>query len=161
MDRPVDDASALAPDHGLDPSRQLPDLTKIEALLREKDDTHRFAGLALLKPALDNSQSLRQDHEALEQLWAALSSSFLDRLLRTGSKASGDNAQAMLDLAVSVLHAFAVLLPEAARAETKFTGRIPGLVAALVYWFDNPSHQLTSPFTLAPPKLTLVRNGGL
>lgn len=112
-----------------------PSLQKIQDLLKSKDDTARFVGLAMLKSALDNSPQLRQDEEAVTALWASISPRFLDRLLRTGS---GENpaqkdARQMLDLAVSVIHTFAVLLPDQERAGPKFCDRIPRLVACLTY----------------------------
>jgi hypothetical protein len=107
-------------------------IAKIQSLLRAKDDTKRFVGLALLKSVLDNP-SLQQDDQTIQSLWASLSPVFLDRLLRTGSKASTKNAKEMLDLAVSILHTFAVLLPDASKTDAKFLDRIPGLVNAVLY----------------------------
>jgi hypothetical protein len=105
---------------------------RIKALLEAKDDTQRFVGLALLKSVLDNSQDLRQDTPALQALWHSLSSKFLDRLLRTGSSPSNQNARDMLDLAVSVLHTFANLLPDQDRDQPKFIERLPKLVDAVL-----------------------------
>ncbi|RDA91517.1 hypothetical protein CP533_4559 [Ophiocordyceps camponoti-saundersi (nom. inval.)] len=109
------------------------DLVNIQNLLQARDDTQRFVGLALLKSVLDNSQELRQDEAVVQSLWASLSAKFVDRLLRTGSNPANQNAKDMLDLAVSVLHTFAALLPESSRADAKFTGRIPGLVGSVLY----------------------------
>ncbi|KAF7541197.1 hypothetical protein G7Z17_g12028 [Cylindrodendrum hubeiense] len=109
------------------------DLAKLQTLLRAKDDTQRFVGLALLKSVLDSSPELREDEQTVQSLWAALSPKFLDRLLRTGSKPSNTNAKEMLDLVVSVLHIFAILLPERAGSDPKFIDRIPGLVNAVLY----------------------------
>ncbi|CAM1502873.1 Fc.00g076490.m01.CDS01 [Cosmosporella sp. VM-42] len=116
-----------------EPASQAADLAKLQTLLKAKDDTQRFVGLALLKSVLDNSEALRQDASTIQSLWSSLSSKFLDRLLRTGSKPSNQNAKEMLDLVVSVLHTFAVLLPERAGSDARFVGRIPGLVAAVLY----------------------------
>lgn len=107
-------------------------LTKIQACLKSKDDTQRFVGLALLKSALDNVDSLRQDEAVLQQLWSCISPRFLERLIRTGSNPSGENAKEMLTLGVSVLHTFAVLLPDKVRTQPGFVERIPGLVAAVL-----------------------------
>ena len=63
---------------GLDPSATF---QKIQDLLKARDDTSRFVGLALLKTVLDNGQLL-QDSERLRVLWESLSPKFLDRLLR-------------------------------------------------------------------------------
>lgn len=108
-------------------------LLKIQHLLKAKDDTQRFVGLALLKSLLDNSPQIRQDEVALQELWSSISSKFLDRLLRTGSSPTKDNAKEMLDLVVSVLYIFSVLLPSASLSKSKFTGRVQGLVAAVLY----------------------------
>ncbi|KAG6037560.1 hypothetical protein E4U41_004913 [Claviceps citrina] len=111
-------------------------VAKIKALLEAKDDTQRFVGLALLKSVLDNTPELRQDAASIQHLWASVSPRFLDRLVATGSqpaRGGKKNVKEMLDLAVSVMHTFAALVPEALRAERKFTGRIPGLVRAVLY----------------------------
>jgi hypothetical protein len=118
---------------------------KVKTLLRAKDDTSRFVGLALLKSVLDNTPELRNDEEAVVSLWGSIPSKFLDRLIRTGSKqhksaaaSSSDSSRKdtndMLDLAVSVLHTFAVLLPENAKQNPKLLDRIPQLVAGLLHW---------------------------
>ncbi|EQL00194.1 hypothetical protein G6O67_006192 [Ophiocordyceps sinensis] len=115
------------------PGDQGTNIENIRALLRAKDDTQRFVGLALLKSVLDNSPQLRQHEQTVQLLWGSLSSKFLDRLLLTGSNPSNKNAKEMLDLAVSVLHTFAALLPAQLRADPKLTGRIPGLVGAVLH----------------------------
>lgn len=115
------------------PALEDANLARIHALLKAKDDTQRFVGLALLKSLLDNSPQIRQDEAALQELWASISSKFLDRLLRTGSKPSSDNSKEMLDLAVSILHTFSILLPAESLSKSKFTDRVGGLVAAVLY----------------------------
>ncbi|OIW33509.1 DUF1941-domain-containing protein [Coniochaeta ligniaria NRRL 30616] len=112
-----------------------PSLQKIQDLLKTKDDTARFVGLAMLKSALDNSPALRQDEQAIVALWGSISPKFLDRLLRTGSgeTPSQKEGKEMLDLAVSVIHTFAVLLPDHEKAGPRFHDRIPRLVACLTY----------------------------
>lgn len=125
-------------DQGHAPKAELPaedaaNIAKIQTLCKTKDDTQRFVGLALLKTVLDNSEQLRQNQDVVQQLWASISSKFLDRLLRTGSKPSSPNAREMLDLAVSVLHIFAILLPDESTGRSRFTDRIPGLVGAVLY----------------------------
>jgi hypothetical protein len=117
---------------------------KVKTLLGAKDDTSRFVGLALLKSVLDNTPELRSDEEAIVSLWGSISPKFLDRLIKTGSKQPKSSASSsessrkdtndMLDLAVSVLHTFAVLLPEKERQNAKFLDRIPHLVAGLLHW---------------------------
>lgn len=114
-----------------------PSLEKIQYLLKTKDDTSRFVGLAVLKSALDNSPELRQDEDAVLALWASIPPKFLDRLLRTGSGESRNQpqkeAKEMLDLAVSVIHTFAALLPDNEKAGSKFYATIPRLVECLTY----------------------------
>lgn len=113
-------------------------ISKIQTLLAAKDDTSRFVGLALLKSVLDNSQALRESEETVTALWESISPKFLDRLIKTASRnhASVKNGQDMLDLAVSVLHTFATLLPDKARKDGRMTGRIPLLVACLLHWYE-------------------------
>jgi hypothetical protein len=108
-------------------------LEKIKLLLKAKDDTQRFVGLALLKTALDNSASLREDEAAIRAFWRSTSSKFLDRLLKTGLNPSNKDGKDMLDLAISVLHTFALLLPESERCEAKFTDRVSVLVPAVLH----------------------------
>lgn len=102
-------------------------------LLKARDDTSRFVGLALLKSVLDN-EALVNDSERLHVLWEAISPKFLDRLLRAeqGGKTSKEEARNMIDLAVSILHTFTVLLPEASRKEKRLTGRTAPLIRALL-----------------------------
>ncbi|KAF5227371.1 hypothetical protein FAUST_11820 [Fusarium austroamericanum] len=109
------------------------DINKILSLLKAKDDTQRFVGLALLKSVLDGSEQLRQDEQTVQSVWSSLSPKFLDRLLRTGSNPSTKNSKEMLDLVVSVLHIFAILLPDQATSDVKFINRIPLLVNAVLY----------------------------
>lgn len=117
-----------------------PSVQKIQTLLGAKDDTSRFVGLALLKSVLDNTPELRSNEEAIVGLWESIPPKFLDRLIRTGSKQTPSGAPSrkdsndMLDLAVSVLHTFAVLLPDNARQNYRLLGRIPQLVACLLHW---------------------------
>ncbi|OAA44836.1 DUF1941 family protein [Metarhizium rileyi] len=130
------DRAAAQPSHSSQadsPNTANATLSRIKTLLKSKDDTQRFVGLALLKSVLDNTPELRQDGQAVSTMWESISPKFLDRLIKTGSKPSGDNVKEMLDLVVSVTHTFAALLPESARSEAKFTGRIPGLVGAVLY----------------------------
>ena len=118
---------------------QSPSIQKIQVLLGAKDDTSRFVGLALLKSVLDNTPELRNDEEAIVSLWESIPAKFLDRLIKTGSKQKSSDTRRkdsndMLDLAVSVLHTFAALLPETAKKSPKLVDRIPQLVACLLRW---------------------------
>ncbi|POR37149.1 Uncharacterized protein TPAR_02679 [Tolypocladium paradoxum] len=133
MEPPTTEAAQTSNDDA--PSDEAVSIAKIQQLLKAKDDTQRFVGLALLKSVLDNSQQLRENEQVVESLWDSLPSKFLDRLLRTGSKPPNrnQNAKEMLDLVVSVLHTFATLLPEQSTGDAKFAGRIPGLAGAVLY----------------------------
>jgi hypothetical protein len=113
------------------------DINQIQSLLRAKDDTQRFVGLALLKSVLDGPEQIRQDEQAVQSLWSSLSPKFLDRLLRTGSNPSTKNSNELLDLVVSVLHIFSILLPDQARCDAKFLDRIPLLVSAVLYRYSR------------------------
>jgi hypothetical protein len=106
---------------------------KIQELLKSKDDTSKFVGLALLKSVLDNGQ-LSQDQELLRTLWESISPKFIDRLLhsRPSDKVTKAEAQNMVDLAVAVLHTFAVLLPQDCQKDARLVGRTSPLVKALV-----------------------------
>ncbi|KAK3296154.1 Neurochondrin-domain-containing protein [Chaetomium fimeti] len=122
---------------------QPPSIQKIQELLGAKDDTSRFVGLALLKSVLDNTAELRNDEEAIVSLWESIPPKFLDRLIKTGSKQTPSSdtrrkdSNDMLDLAVSVLHTFASLLPETAKNGPKLVDRIPQLVACLLQCSDE------------------------
>ena len=107
---------------------------KIQDLLKAKDDTSRFVGLALLKAVLDNGPDLVQDPHRLQTLWEALSPKFLDRLLKAhlNQKIKREEAKDMVDLAVAVLHTFTVLIPEDNRQNDRLIGRTSPLVKALV-----------------------------
>lgn len=109
-------------------------LEQTKALLRAKDDTSRFVGLALLKSVLDNQPDLRNDSARIAALWEAISAKFLDRLLRASrnKKVTRQEAKDMTDIAVSVFHTFAILLPEESRHEKRFIARAPALMSALV-----------------------------
>lgn len=120
----------------LDPSQNdAVTISKIQELLKTKNDTSRFVGLALLKSVLDNSAQLRQDEAAITILWNSVPPKFLDRLLRSGSRqstSSGD-AKDMIDIAVAVLHTFSLLLPEEAKRDTSLISRIPSLVSVILH----------------------------
>lgn len=113
-------------------------LDEIKGYLRQKDDTSRFVGLALLKSALDTQPSVRQDEVVLNSLWESISPTFLARLLRAANKYNEqENAKEMVDIAVSVLHIFAILLPAEKREDTKFVSRIDGLLSCLEQWYKR------------------------
>lgn len=106
---------------------------KMRQLLKTRDDTSRFVGLALLKTVLDNG-ALFQEPERIQTLWEALSPNFLDRLLRApqSQKVSKEEGKDMVDLAVSVLHTFSILLPENSRRDKRLTERTAPLIQALL-----------------------------
>jgi len=122
--------ATMEPKSGLDPASTM---EKMIDLLRAKDDTSRFVGLALLKSVLDNGQ-LAHDSENLRLLWEAMSPKFLDRLLRAqqSEKVNNTESKNMVDLAVAVLHTFTILLSEESRKEKRLTGRTGPLVKAVV-----------------------------
>ncbi|KAI9782367.1 MAG: hypothetical protein M1839_005240 [Geoglossum umbratile] len=107
---------------------------QIISLLKAKDDTSRFVGLAILKTVLDNRQDLQHDSVIITKCWAALSPSFLDRLLRAEQSVgkSKEEARGLVELAVAVLHAFTVLLPPGVGNGERLVGRCGGLLMALV-----------------------------
>lgn len=109
-------------------------LEQIKGLLKAKDDTSRFVGLALLKSVLDTQAQLREDVALVSSLWESISPKFLARLLRASKneKTSNEEAKNMVDIAVGVLHIFAILLPEDTREDRRFVDRIGGLVNCLV-----------------------------
>ena len=107
---------------------------QIKGLLKAKDDTSRFVGLALLKSVLDTQAQLREDTALVSSLWESISPKFLARLLRASKneKTTNEEAKNMVDIAVGVLHIFAILLPEDTREDRRFLDRIGGLVNCLL-----------------------------
>ncbi|PBP27311.1 DUF1941 family protein [Diplocarpon rosae] len=107
------------------PEDESPTFERIQDLLKAKDDTSRFVGLALLKTVLDNGQ-LVQNQQKLQALWESMSPKFLDRLLRAQQteKVNKTDSKDMVDLAVAVIHTFSILLSEESRREKRLTGRI-------------------------------------
>ena len=103
------------------------------ALLAAKDDTSRFVGLALLKSTLETKPEFQQDPEIIKKCWEAIPFRFLERLLKAGgnNEKPKDEAQYMLELAVSVLHSFIVLLPDYVKDHKKSIDIIPGLLDAI------------------------------
>lgn len=120
----------LRPDEG---QNETVTVQKIQALLKTKNDTSRFVGLALLKSVLDNSQQLREDESTITGLWQSVSPKFLDRLLRSGARQPSKDAKDMIDIAVAVLHTFSTLLPENGRTDSSMVDRIPTLVSAVLH----------------------------
>lgn len=127
---------------------QAASVQKIQTLLKAKDDTSRFVGLALLKSVLDNTPELRDNGDSITTLWESIPQKFLDRLMRTGAKQSSSNSSGpsrkdsndMLDLAVSVLHTFVALLPDSSNQNSRLLDRIPQLVSCLLHWWGLPTH---------------------
>ncbi|ELR04309.1 hypothetical protein GMDG_06698 [Pseudogymnoascus destructans 20631-21] len=108
-------------------------LDQIRGFLKAKDDTSRFVGLALLKSVLDTQAQLREDVVQVNSIWESISPKFLDRLLRVAKSdhVTADEARNMIDIAVGVLHTFAIILPEESREDKRFIGRIDPLVNCL------------------------------
>ncbi len=111
-------------------------LDKTLVFLEQRDDTSRFVGLALLKSLLDNHEELRNNSGVVSRCLAAVSATFLDRLLRSGEKGdrSAEDARNMADLAVSVIHTFTLLQQTSGGIDEKLIGRTAALVAALDRW---------------------------
>lgn len=109
-------------------------LDQIRGFLKAKDDTSRFVGLALLKSVLDTQTQLREDAVQVNSLWESISPKFLDRLLQAtrNDHVTADEARNMIDIAVGVLHTFAIIVPEESREDKRFIGRIDPLVNCLV-----------------------------
>ncbi|KAH0562935.1 hypothetical protein GP486_002495 [Trichoglossum hirsutum] len=97
---------------------------RVILLLKSKDDTSKFVGLAVLKSILDNQQELRRDPVIITRCWAAISPRFLDRLLRAreSERKEKEEARNMVDLAAGVIHVFTLLLPSEAGNEEKLLG---------------------------------------
>lgn len=106
--------------------------------LKEKDDTSRFVGLALMKPLLEEELSQQGSTEGkgtralIERCWRAIPVKFLDRLLKAkpDSKRTKEEADSMVGLAVAVLHAF-LMIADAPEKDDRFVGRLPLLMSAL------------------------------
>ena len=100
---------------------------------QDSDDTSKLVGLGILRSIVYNKRELREDIKVIDRCWAAISTRFLDRLLRA-SDYKGESVvdrDYLLGLAVATIYNFAFLLPEASRDDEKFAGRINGLLAAL------------------------------
>ncbi|OHW90876.1 DUF1941 family protein [Colletotrichum incanum] len=124
-------------------------LDQIQSMLKARDDTSRFVGLALLKSLLDNSEELRNDADTVSGLWESISPKFLDRLVRTGSSAQSTqkDAKSMVDLAVSVIHTFTLLLPDQSKRDKRLVGRLPLLVSSLLQSSEETSKLIVQTIT--------------
>ncbi|KAK1598593.1 Neurochondrin-domain-containing protein [Colletotrichum navitas] len=122
-------------------TQQTASLDQIQSMLKAKDDTSRFVGLALLKTLLDNSGELRNDAGTVVSLWESISPKFLDRLVKAGSstQSAQNDAKNMVDLAVSVIHIFALLLPDQSKRDKRLVGRLPLLVSSLLQSSEETS----------------------
>lgn len=109
------------------------------ALLRAKDDTSRFVGLALLKSILDSKVDFLEDPEIIRRCWAAIPAKFLDRLLRAprNEDRSKEESLSMVELAVAVLHTFIVLFSKDLRDDEKSVGRIERLIDILAWRYPQ------------------------
>ncbi|KAI9815504.1 MAG: hypothetical protein M1827_002638 [Pycnora praestabilis] len=111
-------------------------LDQVTALLKSKDDTSRFVGLALVKSILDNQRPSNHRHPAIVSIcWDAISPKFLDRLLQAGNKAgrTQNEAQDMIGLAVAIIDAFIGLLPPVTEDDEKLVDRTGALVSASLH----------------------------
>jgi hypothetical protein len=107
---------------------------KLIELLKTKNDTSRFVGLAFLKSVLDNGQ-LAQDTDRIHIIWESLSPKFLKRLLRAreNEKTSKSEARDMLNLSVSILHTLTNLLPGNDLKNKRLTAFLSPLIGTLLY----------------------------
>lgn len=105
---------------------------QVRSHLDSKTDTERFVGLKLLISLFEIHPEIRDNKQQVKEIWSSIPARFLDRLLKTACNPKARDAQECLTLAVSVMHAFSLLVDDAGKDE-KFTGRIPKLVPALVY----------------------------
>lgn len=125
---------------GADPTKAL---DQALALLRSRNDTDKFVGLALLKSILDSQQALLEDPVVITKCWSAISPRFLDALLRASGNEgrSKEEARSMVELAVAIIHTFTVLLPSDSQSSERIVGRAPALVAALLrrYYMFPPT----------------------
>ncbi|KAK3332458.1 Neurochondrin-domain-containing protein [Cercophora scortea] len=135
----MSDSPAKEQEQQQQPGSVAQQIQQIQTLLKAKDDTSRFVGLALLKTVLDNAEDVRNDEGSIVALWESIPPKFVDRLIKTGSRQQGHttapsgSANDMLDLAVAVLHTFAALLPDQTKNDARVLGRIPQLVACLLH----------------------------
>ncbi|KAL8798676.1 MAG: hypothetical protein Q9200_007722 [Gallowayella weberi] len=102
-------------------------------LLRDKDDTSKFVGLARLKAILDNKKEFLGDSNVIAECWAAVPTGFLDRLLGAGDHKGNRvvDRDWVISLAVSIIHTFVALLSESCRDNVRFSGRTDKLLAIL------------------------------
>lgn len=114
-------------------------LAQTLALLKTRDDTSRFVGLAFLKSIIDKNESFLKDPEVIGRCWAALPAKFLDRLLRAprNEDRSKEESLGLVKLAVAVLHAFIVLICKDLSNDEKSVGRIEGLVDILAWRYSQ------------------------
>jgi hypothetical protein len=106
---------------------------KLVELLKTKNDTSRFVGLALLKSVLDNGQ-LVHDTERIHLIWESLSKKFLRRLLRARENKTTSKSEAidMVDLSVSILHTLTNLLPASDLNNKELTSLVSPLIEVLL-----------------------------
>lgn len=104
-------------------------------LLKAKDDTSRFVGLALLKSILDDEVEFQKNTVIIERCWTAIPAKFIDRLLKAvrNENRNKEESLSMVKLAVAVLHAFVILLPTDLHNNEKFIDRIGGLIDSLAW----------------------------
>jgi hypothetical protein len=92
-------------------------------LLKARDDTSKFVGLSLLRSLLDSDEGLRTSRDVLSECWNSIPNKFLTRLMTSQptGKTSIEESKSMVQLAVSVVHLFANLLPPEEVAKKKLT----------------------------------------
>jgi hypothetical protein len=109
-------------------------------LLKARDNTSKFVGLSLLRSLLDTNEQWRTDAGILTKCWRSISNNFLMRLMNSQptKKSSVEETKSMIELAVSVVHLFANLLPPDELANEKMTDFCSPLVHILPSLDQDP-----------------------
>ncbi|KAF1981124.1 DUF1941-domain-containing protein [Aulographum hederae CBS 113979] len=116
---------------------------KVLSVLKVKNDTSRFVGLALLRSLLDSNEELRNDPDTISRCWQAIPESFLKRLLlsRQIDKRNEGEAQSMIQLAIAIIRNFAALLPASETSSAKWTTLCSPLMESLPYVEEDSQKQ--------------------
>ena len=113
---------------------ELPDIStaldRALDLLTTRDDTSLMCGLVALKVILDRNPRLVEDSSIITKCWLSISGLFLERLLKSKGQ-STENAVTMLNLAVSLMHAFVRVLPSDHIEGEKLIKRSKTLISCL------------------------------
>ncbi|RPA78920.1 hypothetical protein BJ508DRAFT_416272 [Ascobolus immersus RN42] len=132
-------ATTGAPNEATESIEQSATFEKTITLLKAKSDTQRFVGLSLLLPLLSRLSTPESKQKCLDSIDVR----FLDRLLksRKTEKKSEMEAQALVDLAIGIIHAFVTILPDAANQD-RLIGRTNALFNAFDVASDDSKQQV-------------------